>query len=144
MNKHFLQHKILLKLGYEPTFSQEKAILELANFFDDVDNLCIFVLLGYAGTGKTYLISALIKFLDEIKLKVVLLAPTGRAAKVLTSYSEHNASTIHKCIYRKKSTESINDNFVLNYNKYKDTVFIVDEASMIGNSDSANSIFGNG
>lgn len=90
-----------------------------------------FVLKGYAGTGKTTLISALVKVLPQIKLKSVLLAPTGRAAKVISNYSGRKAFTIHKKIYRKKLAASPEMNFVLGDNIMENTLFIVDEASMI-------------
>lgn len=90
-----------------------------------------FVLKGYAGTGKTTLISALVKVLPQIQLKSVLLAPTGRAAKVISNYSGRKAFTIHKKIYRKKLAASPEMNFVLGDNIMENTLFIVDEASMI-------------
>jgi exodeoxyribonuclease-5 len=134
---------ILNKLGYLPTNGQSEAINKLNSFFEDKSRYSLFVLTGYAGTGKTTLISALIKTLNELKIKTVLLTPTGRAAKVLSSYSGYSASTIHKCIYRKKSTKIVNSGFDIDYNRHKNTVFVVDEASMIGNIDQGG-IFGSG
>jgi len=95
-----------------------------------------FLLKGYAGTGKTTVISALVKALKQYNYKSVLLAPTGRAAKVITGYSNKKAFTIHKRIYRKKSAMNIDDSFMIGDNLATDTLFIVDEASMI--SDEAN------
>jgi exodeoxyribonuclease-5 len=144
MLKHFLVDKISTKLGHQPTSGQNIAISNLLSFLNDKEKFCIFTLKGYAGTGKTSLISAFINVLSDMKVKTVLLAPTGRAAKVLSSYSGHTASTIHKCIYRKKTTKKVDSGFSLNFNIHKDTVFIVDEASMIGNSDFSGSAFGSG
>ncbi len=144
MLEHFLVDKISTKLGHQPTAGQNIAISNLLSFLNDKEKFCIFTLKGYAGTGKTSLISAFINVLSDMKVKTVLLAPTGRAAKVLSSYSGHTASTIHKCIYRKKTTKKADSGFSLNFNIHKDTVFIVDEASMIGNSDFSGSAFGSG
>jgi len=106
-------------------FDKIDAFLRLKN-----DRTC-FVLKGYAGTGKTTAISTLIKLLPKYNLKTVLLAPTGRAAKVLGNYSKKDASTIHRKIYRKKSAMSPDMHFSLSPNLHKDTLFIIDEASMI-------------
>lgn len=104
-------------------------MLEAFLVADGGDECC--VLKGYAGTGKTTLISALVKVLPRIKLKSVLLAPTGRAAKVISNYSGKKAFTIHKKIYRKKEAASPDMSFVLGENIAANTIFIVDEASMI-------------
>ena len=101
-----------------------------------------FLLKGYAGTGKTSIVSALVRAMHELEQKTVLLAPTGRAAKVFSVYSGMEATSIHKKIYRQKSVSDFH--FMLNYNKAKDTLFIVDEASMIGDSVAENNIFGSG
>jgi exodeoxyribonuclease-5 len=103
----------------------------LENFLPSTNADDCFILKGYAGTGKTTLISALVKVLPRLKLKSVLLAPTGRAAKVITNYSGKKAFTIHKKIYRKKVAASPEMNFVLGDNIMENTLFIVDEASMI-------------
>ena len=98
----------------------------------DLQALDIFILRGYAGTGKTSLIAAFVNTLKFYKTKTVLLAPTGRAAKVLSNYSGYKASTIHRQIYfSKEGNDDAGGGFVLGTNKYKDTLFIVDEASMI-------------
>jgi len=143
MINSFFYNQIISKLEHTPTQGQIETINSLSAFFEDKNGYCVFLLTGFAGTGKTTLISSLIKVLHDIKIKSVLLAPTGRAAKVLSSYSGHNASTIHKCIYRKKNTKQANSIFDINYNPHKNTIFIVDESSMIGNIDN-NSIFGSG
>lgn len=144
MIEKFFNNHILSNLAHIPTIGQTKAIDNLLSFLFDSEKFCIFILKGYAGTGKTTLISSFIKTLSENKIKTVLMAPTGRAAKVLSGYADTPAYTIHKCIYRKKSTKNTESDFALNYNKAKDTVFIVDEASMISNSDINGSIFGSG
>lgn len=123
--------EILKKLPFEPTAKQREAANELAKFLLNPDPQRIFVLRGYAGTGKTSLISALVHALPAIKRKSVLLAPTGRAAKVISTYSGKIAWTIHKKIYRPSGT-SDGPFFSMQSNPHRDTLFIVDEASMIG------------
>lgn len=103
-----------------------------------------FLLRGYAGTGKTSLVGALVRTLDALKQKTVLLAPTGRAAKVFASYSGHAAYTIHKKIYRQRTFSNDMDNFSLNDNLTKHTLYIVDEASMIANDGLSGTLFGSG
>lgn len=117
--------------GKTPTIQQREVFALLQKFLlSDEENQC-FLLKGYAGTGKTTLISALVNVLPGIKLKSILLAPTGRAAKVISNYSGKKAFTIHKKIYRKKLVASPDMNFVLGENLMENTIFIVDEASMI-------------
>ena len=113
----------------------------LAEFLLSEDDRKAFLLCGYAGTGKTSLISALVRTLEQLERKTVLLAPTGRAAKVFSGYSGKSAQTIHKCIYRQKSILDGNT-FTLTENRAQNTLFIVDEASMISNE--GNSIGGTG
>ena len=144
MLEKFFNTEIISKLGHIPTSGQTEAINNLLPFLNDSEKLCIYTLKGYAGTGKTSLISALINVLSDMKINTVLLAPTGRAAKVLTSYSGRSASTIHKCIYRKQTTKQSNSDFSISFNNKKDTIFIVDEASMIGNINNMGSAFGTG
>lgn len=103
----------------------------------------IFVLKGYAGTGKTTVIAAIVNNLPELKMKHVLLAPTGRAAKVIANYSNQPAFTIHKKIYFPKKNNSGGISFTIQPNKHKNTLFIVDEASMISDSDSDNKMYAN-
>ena len=116
-----------------PTFQQQEAFLKLSDFLHDTDDRTCFVLRGYAGTGKTTLISTLVSVLPAIYMRAVLLAPTGRAAKVMSAYSGKKAMTIHKKIYRKKNAVSPEMAFGLAENPHTDTLFIVDEASMISN-----------
>lgn len=143
MINQYLLDKIRTAFSLEPT-SQQSALMEMvANFIVDKDSDRIFLLKGYAGTGKTSVISSVIKVMDELQQPVVLLAPTGRAAKVLSIYSEKQAFTIHKKIYRQKSGADFNSDFNLNVNLHKSTLFVVDEASMIANS-APDSVFGSG
>ncbi len=139
-----LRQLILSHFQHAPTADQQNAIAALSQFTTLGDDLEVLLLNGYAGTGKTTLISAYIKTLKDLKHPFVLLAPTGRAAKVLSGFSGENAFTIHKEIYRQKSSADTFSAFDLNYNKHKDTIFIVDEASMISNTPAERSMFGSG
>jgi exodeoxyribonuclease-5 len=142
MLNSFLIDKITAQLPFEPTVQQADLIEKLSVFLTSQDKEKAFLLKGYAGTGKTSVVSALVRTFDELQQKVILLAPTGRAAKVLSHYSGHPAFTIHKKIYRQKSaTEFI---FTLDNNLYKHTLFIIDEASMIANFSGDGSMFGTG
>ena len=144
MIKNHIQSEIIRNLGKSPTLGQEALSLKLADFIAESDLDAIFLLKGYAGTGKTTFLSSLVKTLTIFKFNSVLLAPTGRAAKVLSTYAGKNAYTIHKNIYRQQSSSDGTGRFVLNKNLCKDTFFIVDEASMISNSTGETSIFGSG
>ncbi|KIO75456.1 ATP-dependent endonuclease [Pedobacter lusitanus] len=116
---------------FQPTAEQFVFCQQMADFLSgELDNRC-FILRGYAGTGKTTSVAALVKVLPKFKLRSVLLAPTGRAAKVMTSYSGRTALTIHKKIYRKRSAVSTDMSFQLAPNLAENTLFIIDEASMI-------------
>lgn len=117
---------------HKPTKEQEKAISELSCFLLSRERDSAFVLKGYAGTGKTSLLAALVRTMLQLQQRVTLLAPTGRAAKVLSSYAGVPAYTIHRKIYRQKSLVDM-DNFQNDVNLHQDTLFIVDEASMIAN-----------
>lgn len=116
----------------------------LSGWLADPDSSRIFVLNGYAGTGKTSLIAAFVATLKRLKINPILMAPTGRAAKVMTRHTGIKATTIHKKIYRQKSSTSPEADFSLDINKNKDACFIVDEASMISTSSGESSIFGSG
>ncbi len=145
MTRETLIYNNLCKnLGNEPTEDQAGALKLLSSYICDNNNDVIFLLTGYAGTGKTSLISSVVKTLSLLRMKSVLLAPTGRAAKVLTSYTGAPAFTIHKKIYRQKSLKDGIGNFVLDRNLQKNSFFIVDEASMISNSTNETSVFGSG
>lgn len=136
--------QIYAKICFKPTLCQKKIIEKLANFLSDEDFSKIFVLNGYAGTGKTTLISALVAALNELKIKTILLAPTGRAAKVLGRYAHERALTIHKRIYRERTNAQYESKFTLNLNKEQEAVFIVDEASMLSNNSGDGQLFGSG
>ncbi len=142
--KDFISNLILLQLGHEPTAGQKEMIDKLAGFVSAPEVDSLFLLKGYAGTGKTTAISALVKVLDQLKLKFVLLAPTGRAAKVLSKQSGKVATTIHKKIYRQQNVADGSSRFALDRNLSKNTIFIVDEASMISNLPQDHSVFGSG
>lgn len=143
LNDH-LNTLIASNFNHVPTKDQENAIQVLSNFTTAGDELQVLLVNGYAGTGKTTLISAYIKTLKSLKQSYVLLAPTGRAAKVLSGFSGENAYTIHKEIYRQKNASDSFSAFDLNYNKHKETIFIVDESSMISNIPAEKSLFGSG
>jgi len=144
MLNDFVTLKLTENFGFEPTPSQKECIGRLAEFITSGNPEQVFVLNGYAGTGKTTLIRSMVRTLGFLKLKTVLLAPTGRAAKVISSYTKTGAFTVHKKIYRQKSLASGTDQFVLDKNLHTNTAFIVDEASMIADSPSGNSAFGSG
>jgi exodeoxyribonuclease-5 len=136
--------KLRLQFKDRPTPSQERLVEALVSFTFNNEDDALLIVRGYAGTGKTTAISAYVELLDEIKRKSVLLAPTGRAAKVLSSYSGRQAYTIHKKIYRQRSSKDGFGRFVLDNNLHIQTVFIVDEASMISNQKQDGSVFGSG
>jgi exodeoxyribonuclease-5 len=135
---------IIKEMEVEPTASQVTAVEAISSFLFDDDQGSLFLLKGYAGTGKTLLVSTLVKALKQFRVKTELLAPTGRAAKVLSSYTVKPAYTIHKKIYRQQSASDGSGKFVLDYNKESNTLFIVDEASMISNATPESSVFGTG
>jgi len=132
------------RLGYQPTSNQEELIDKLSDFVINTKEREIFLVKGYAGTGKTTIVSSLVKTLQKLKQKSILLAPTGRAAKILTFYSNKKAYTIHRKIYRQKSSKDVFGEFVLDKNFHTNTIFIVDEASMIADYSNELSIFGSG
>ena len=128
----FLHKGFISKLRHEPTPCQDALLQKVADFVSNDDD-DIFVVNGYAGTGKTTAISSVISTLKEYGVKCVLMAPTGRSAKVLSSYAGQPAYTIHKQIYRQKSVGGDGfGQFTLAPNKAKDTLFVVDEVSLIG------------
>lgn len=144
MINNYLESQIKENFPYQPTPEQEVAVKKLAEFLLSSHREEVFVLRGYAGTGKTSLIGALVMTLDKLKQKVVLMAPTGRAAKVFSSYAGHPAFTVHKKIYRQRSFSNDTDNFAVCDNLSTHTLFIVDEASMISNDGLSGSMFGTG
>jgi exodeoxyribonuclease-5 len=144
MRDTIIYNNLVKNLGNIPTEDQSTALKKLASYIVDNSNDVIFLMTGYAGTGKTSVISSAVKTLDLLRMKSVLLAPTGRAAKVLSSYSGRPAFTIHKKIYRQKSSKDGIGSFSLDRNLSKDTYFIVDESSMISNNSNDSSLFGSG
>ena len=139
-----ISHQIYAKLSVEATFSQKKIIERLSNWLSEEDYNKLFLLNGYAGTGKTTIIAALVAALKELGIKVILLAPTGRAAKVLSHYAKTDALTIHKRIYRERSITGYESKFSLDYNKEKGALFIIDEASMLSSASTEGAMFGSG
>lgn len=127
---------------FEPTQKQDIFFSQISEFVSNSSRHDIFILKGYAGTGKTTIISTVVNHLSKIGKKSVLLAPTGRAAKVISNYSGKTAFTIHKKIYF-PNVKSGNVKFTLQPNKHKDTIFIVDEASMISNAPIENGMYEN-
>jgi exodeoxyribonuclease-5 len=145
MLNRYIYNEIIKAFEYEPTSGQELLIQKLSEFVSaSSDPNEIFLLKGYAGTGKTSTVAALVQALKNIKQQTFLAAPTGRAAKVLSAYANSSAFTIHKKIYRQQSTADGIGKFVMDINQHKNTIFIVDEASMIANGSNDNSIFGSG
>lgn len=140
----FFSKKIKENFEHTPTSQQDQLITLFSQYLTSVKLNQLFLLRGYAGTGKTSLVGALVKTLLELKQKVVLLAPTGRAAKVFSLYADYPAFTIHKKIYREKQFGSDESNFELSPNLHGHTVFIVDEASMIANQGYGGVSFGSG
>ena len=140
----YISSQIYAKFSFETTNSQKKVVEMLSDYIASSDFSRIFVLNGYAGTGKTTLIAALVDVLSEVGIKSVLLAPTGRAAKVLTQYSGQTALTIHKRIYRERTNANYESKFSLDLNKERGAIFIVDEASMLSDSTGDGQIFGSG
>ena len=136
--------EILQKFPYTPTQKQSELLDVLTNFIFSDDNRALFLLKGYAGTGKTTIISTVVHNLWKIGQKAVLLAPTGRAAKVISGYSNRQAFTIHKKIYFPKKQSSGGVSFVMQPNKHTDTLFIIDEASMISDEKQNAKLFENG
>ena len=126
-------HKVLIdNFGHVPTKGQDRLLYATARLLFSVRDNCAFIIRGYAGTGKTTSVKAIVESLKLIGQRSVLLAPTGRAAKVLANYSGRPAFTIHKKIYQLKTTRDGVGVFQLRSNLHKKTLFIVDEASMIG------------
>lgn len=139
-----LKYKILQQFGFPPTQEQAHALEVFAEFLTDRNPHAVMILRGSAGTGKTTLSGAIVRTLKEIRQKVMLLAPTGRAAKVFSLNSGSPAYTIHRRIYREKSFSGVEGQFNLNDNLYTDTLFMVDEASMIANMGLGGMSFGSG
>ena len=138
-----LKYRIIQVLGLSPTPEQGQALDVFTQFMTDRDDQVVMILRGSAGTGKTTLAGAIVKAMAALKQKLILLAPTGRAAKVFSLNAGHAAYTIHRRIYRQKSAGDLSA-FNLNVNLNRDTLFIVDEASMIANLGIGETAFGSG
>ena len=143
INTYFIE-KIRENFPFSLTNDQQIAITKIVEFIFNPKSEQVFLLKGYAGTGKSSLIGTLVKTMAQFERKTVLLAPTGRAAKVFSLYSDESAYTIHKKIYRQKSMSDTGASFSLTNNLHQNTLFIVDEASMISNQSGENSFFGTG
>ena len=143
MNSSFFYSLLKRQFPFTPTNKQDLFFQLIAEFCTNNDDNEIFVLKGYAGTGKTTVISTIVNNLIEINKKYVLLAPTGRAAKVISNYSQKPAFTIHKKIYFPKKVAG-GVSFTMQQNKHKNTIFIVDEASMISDTNTDSNAFENG
>ena len=139
-----LKYKILQQFGFPPTQEQANALDVFARFLTDRNPQVVMILRGSAGTGKTSLSGAIVRTLQAIRQKVMLLAPTGRAAKVFSLNSGTPAYTIHRRIYREKSFSGVDGQFNLNDNLFTDTIFMVDEASMVANMGLGGMSFGSG
>ena len=144
MIKNHLKAILTEKLPFSATSCQQRLIDGLSEYITSDEPDQIMLIKGYAGTGKTTMIFALTQALRSLKIRSILMAPTGRAAKVMSGYTGMPAFTIHKSIYRQTTSPDGMGRFVINKNFYKNTYFIVDEASMISNELSENSVFGSG
>ncbi len=135
---------LLKDFSHTPTNKQDRALNLIADYTQNDNYNELFLLKGFAGTGKTTIVGTLVKNSWKIKKSVVLLAPTGRAAKVISNYSKKEAFTIHKKIYYPKSKNGGGVTFTLQKNKHRNTIFVVDEASMIPDSSPDSLLFDNG
>ena len=138
-----LKYRIRQSLGFTPTPEQEHALDVFSLFLTDRMENVVMIMRGSAGTGKTTLAGAIVRAMAALEQKMILLAPTGRAAKVFSLNAGHAAYTIHRRIYRQKSAGDLSA-FNLNDNLNRDTLFIIDEASMISNQGFGDSAFGSG
>jgi len=136
--------EVVREFGFTPTHDQLNALETFARFLADREQNCVMVMRGSAGTGKTSLAGAMVRTFTRLGQKLLLMAPTGRAAKVFAMNSGHTAFTIHRKIYREKSYLGIGGQFNLNDNMHKNTLFMIDEASMIGRGGGMTSDFGTG
>ncbi len=144
MNRPQFLNDLLKDFPHTPTSKQDSALHLIADFIVSKNNNLVFLLKGYAGTGKTTIVGTLVKNIWKVKKSVVLLAPTGMAAKVISNYSQKEAFTIHKKIYYPKAQKGGGVSFTLQKNKHRNTIFIVDEASMIPDINQESKLFENG
>lgn len=144
MINSYISLQIEQNFPYKPTEDQFLALQTLTEFLFSQQTDSLLLMKGYAGTGKTSLVGALVKTLSDLKQKTFLLAPTGRAAKVFSNYAGQKAYTIHKKIYRQRVFSNEPTGFLPANNLHKDTLFIIDEASMISNEGLDSFVFGSG
>lgn len=144
MTQEKFLHELETSFPFPPTKSQIEWFPQITNFIFSKEKNTAFLLTGYAGTGKTTLIGSLVKQLKLADHKAILMAPTGRAAKVMSTYSKFSAKTIHKQIYYPKPESRGKMQFQLKANKFRKTIFIIDEASMIGDDRQNAKLFENG
>ncbi|MBU2940113.1 AAA family ATPase [Lacinutrix sp. C3R15] len=144
MNASQFYSLIKQQFPFKPTPKQDIVLLQLSEFIFSKSPNALYLLKGYAGTGKTTIIGTIVTHLWKAKKSAVLMAPTGRAAKVISNYAKKEAFTIHKKIYFPKKNKGGGVNFVLQPNKHKNTIFIVDEASMISDTASDSKLYENG
>lgn len=144
MTQEKFLHELETSFPFPPTKSQIEWFPQITNFIFSKEKNTAFLLTGYAGTGKTTLIGSLVKQLKLADHKAILMAPTGRAAKVMSTYSRFSAKTIHKQIYYPKPESRGKMQFQLKANKFRKTIFIIDEASMIGDDRQNAKLFENG
>lgn len=136
--------RIVSRFGFTPTSDQQTALQTFARFLADRESNVVMIMRGSAGTGKTSLASAMVRTLHSFGQKLVLMAPTGRAAKVFSQGSGMPAYTIHRTIYRERTAAAFDGKFNINFNRHHNTLFVVDEASMIGSSGEGLAAFGSG
>lgn len=136
--------EVVREFGFTPTYDQQNALETFARFLADRAQNCVMIMRGSAGTGKTSLAGAMVRTFSRLGQKLLLMAPTGRAAKVFAMNSGHAAFTIHRKIYREKSYSGLGGQFSLNENMHKNMLFMIDEASMIGTGGNMASDFGSG
>jgi ATP-dependent exoDNAse (exonuclease V) alpha subunit len=144
MNSSQFYSVLQKQFPFQPTVKQDIFFQKIADFLTNVKSDEIFVLKGYAGTGKTTVISTIVNNLGAVNKKYILLAPTGRAAKVIANYSNKAAVTIHKKIYYPKKGKSGGVSFTMKENKHTNTIFIVDESSMISDVNTESKLYENG
>ena len=144
MKSQKLQDKLRFHFPFTPTKEQDELFTDIADFVGTIGNRSIFMLKGYAGTGKTTLVSTLVKSLPVLAKRSVLMAPTGRAAKVISNYAGKEAFTINRKIYYPKPKKGGGVSFTLQNNKHRNTIFLVDEASMIPDNNQDAKLFENG
>ena len=136
--------EVVREFGFTPTYDQQNALETFARFLADRAQNCVMIMRGSAGTGKTSLAGAMVRTFSRLGQKLLLMAPTGRAAKVFAMNSGHAAFTIHRKIYREKSYSGLGGQFSLNENMHKNMLFMIDEASMIGTGGNMANDFGSG